>query len=451
MNDPAAPAVATSALEFFQDAQFVAFFRQVAPYIHSFRNCTFVIAFGGELVAEDRLNALVQDLSLLNALGIKLVVCHGSRPQVNEQMKLKGIEGQFERGMRITSKEALECAKEAAGEIRLDIEALFSQGLPNTPMQGARVRVISGNFVTARPVGVVDGTDYQHTGRVRKVDGEALKRAIDSDAVVLLSPLGFSPTGEAFNLAMEDVATKAAIALNADKLIFLTETPPLMDSNGEAITELEYDDAEKLLAANTFPEVESFFLTHAIKACKGGVERAHLVPYARDGACLLEVFTHDGIGTMITEEALEHLREATIDDVGSIISLIEPLEMDGTLVPRGRDKIEREINLFSVLEHDGRIFGCAMLSVFESEKMAEMACLVVSQEAQGTGDGERILKHIELRAKAAGVKKLFVLTTRTMHWFLKRGFVQATVEDLPRSRQSRYDWSRKSQILIKTL
>jgi amino-acid N-acetyltransferase len=451
MNEPITAAIAPSPLDFFQDAQFVAFFRQVAPYIHSFRNCTFVIAFGGELVAENRLNALVQDLSLLNALGIKLVVCHGSRPQVNEQMELKGIVGQFERGMRITTKEALECAKEAAGEIRLDIEALFSQGLPNTPMQGARVRVVSGNFVTARPVGVVDGIDYQHTGRVRKIDGEALKQSINADAVVLLSPLGFSPTGEAFNLAMEEVATQAAIALNADKLIFLTETPALIDADGEPITELEYDDAERLLASNTFPEVESYFLRHAIKACKGGVERAHLVPYSRDGACLLEVFTHDGIGTMITEEALESLREATIEDVGSIISLIEPLENDGTLVPRGRDKIERDLNLFSVLEHDGRIFGCAVLYEFPNEKMGEMACLVVSQQAQGTGDGERILKHIEQRAKAAGLKKIFVLTTRTMHWFLKRGFVQATIEDLPPARQSKYDWSRKSQVLIKTL
>jgi amino-acid N-acetyltransferase len=451
MNKPVESVAVPSALEFFQDAQFVAFFRQVAPYIHAFRGKTFVIAFGGELVEADRLNATVQDISLMHALGIKIVVVHGSRPQVNAQMALKGLTGRFERGIRVTDAPALECAKEAAGEIRLDIEALFSQGLPNTAMQNARVRVVSGNFVTARPVGVVDGVDYQHTGLVRKIDGEALRRAIDIGAIALLSPLGFSPTGEAFNLAMEDVATQTAIALNADKLIFLTDTPALRDAEGNPLTELEYDDAEKFLHTLPLGTNEADYLRHAIKACKGGVERSHLVPFMQDGASLLEVFTHDGIGTMVTEEALEALREATIDDVGSIIQLIEPLEADGTLVKRGREKIEREIDCFSVLEHDGVIFGCAALYKFEPESMGEMACLTVAPESQGTGDGERILKHIEQRAKGQGIKKLFVLTTRTMHWFIKRGFVQASIDDLPAARRTSYNRNRNSQVLIKTL
>jgi amino-acid N-acetyltransferase len=454
MNKPvestALPAAA-SALDFFQDAQFVAFFRQVAPYIHAFRGSTFVIAFGGELVEAERLNATVQDISLMHALGIKIVVVHGSRPQVNAQMALKGVQGKFERGVRVTDAAALECAKEAAGEIRLDIEALFSQGLPNTAMQNARVRVVSGNFVTARPLGVLDGIDYQHTGLVRRVDAEALRNVINSGAIALLSPLGFSPTGEAFNLAMEEVATQTAIALNADKLIFLTETAALAHADGSKIAELEYDDAEVLLKQNTFGENESDYLRHAIRACKGGVERTHIVPFAQDGATLLEVFTHDGVGTMITEEALEALREATIDDVGSIIQLIEPLEADGTLVKRGREKIEREIDCFSVLEHDGVIFGCAALYSFTAERMGEMACLTVAPESQGTGDGERILKHIEQRAKNLGLKKLFVLTTRTMHWFIKRGFVQASPDDLPSARKSSYNRNRNSQVLIKTL
>jgi amino-acid N-acetyltransferase len=442
---------ANTPAEFFQDAQFVAFFRQVAPYIHRYRNTTFVIGFGGELVADDRLNALVQDLSLLNALGVKIVVCHGSRPQVNEQLKLKGIEYEFGRGIQVTSKAALECAKEAAGEIRLDVEALFSQGLPNTPMDGARVRVVSGNFITARPLGVLNGTDYQHTGVVRRVDADAIRNALSANSAVLISPLGFSPTGEAFNLAMEDVATATAIALNADKLIFLTETPALLDADEQLITALEYDDAVKLLNSGTLPEVEAFYMRHIIKACQGGVERSHVVPFAQDGGVLLEVFTHDGIGTMVTEEVLESIREATIDDVGAILTLIEPLEADGTLVPRGRDKIERDIEAFSVLEHDGRIFGCAALYTFPGTDMAEMACLCVSAESQGMGDGDRILKHIEQRAKSIGIKRLFVLTTRTMHWFIKRGFVQSSVDDLPTDKQRIYNRNRNSQVLIKAL
>lgn len=437
-------------LQSSQAAQFVALFRSVAPYIHAFSGETFVIGFGGELVQAGKLNALVQDLSLIHALGIKLVIVHGSRPQVNEQLRLKGLETKFVGAHRITDPATLECAKEAAGEIRLDLEALFSQGLPNTAMQNARVRVISGNFVTARPVGVVNGVDYIHTGLVRKVDAQAIRMALDNHTVVLMSPLGFSPTGEAFNLAMEDIAVQTAIALNADKLMFLTETPALRDTQGHVITELEYDDAQALLDTQQIPEREAGYVRHLIKACKAGVERAHLVPFEQDGACLLEVFTHDGIATMITEEALEKLRVATIDDVGAILSLIEPLQNEGILVSRGSDIIERDIEQFSLLEHDGRIFGCAALYPF-SQHMGEMACLTVSVEAQGTGDGERILKHIEQRAKAAGMKQLFVLTTRAMHWFMKRGFVLSSVEKLPVERQASYNRERNSQVLIKKL
>ncbi|MEI8402342.1 MAG: amino-acid N-acetyltransferase, partial [Alcaligenaceae bacterium] len=163
----------------FAAAQFVRWFREVAPYVHAFRGKTFVVAFGGELVQANVLNTLVQDLSLLSALGIKLVLVHGSRPQVNEQLRLKGFEQQFGRGHAPMDANALECAKEAAGEIRLDIEAAFSQGLPNTPMSHAQIRVLSGNFVTARPTGIIDGVDYQHTGQVRKIDAEALRFAIE--------------------------------------------------------------------------------------------------------------------------------------------------------------------------------------------------------------------------------------------------------------------------------
>jgi amino-acid N-acetyltransferase len=443
MDNQNAPAPQTS-------AQFVDFFRSVAPYIHAFRGETFVIAFGGELVQAGKLNALVQDLSLIHALGIKLVIVHGSRPQVNEQLRLKGLEPKFVGANRITDASALECAKEAAGEIRLDLEALFSQGLPNTAMQNARVRVISGNFVTARPVGVLNGVDFMHTGFVRKVDAEAIRTSLNNNTVVLMSPLGFSPTGEAFNLAMEDIAVQTAIALNADKLMFLTETPSLRDAQGNILTELEYDDAETMLKAGQIPEVEANYVRHLVKACKGGVERAHLVPFEQDGACLLEVFTHDGIATMITEEALEKLRMATNDDVAAILSLIEPLIAEGILVSRGVDIIERDIEQFSLLEHDGKIFGCAALYPY-SQQMGEMACLTVSQDAQGTGDGERILKHIEQRAKAAGMKQLFVLTTRAMHWFMKRGFKPASIEDLPPERQASYNKGRNSQVLIKKL
>ena len=431
--------------------QFVAWLRSVAPYIHAFRGKTFVVAFPGELVRAGALPVLAHDLSLLHALGIKVVIVYGSRPQVEEQLALRNEQSRFHNGLRITDAVALECAKEAAGELRLDIEAAFSQGLPNTPMANAAIRVISGNFVVARPMGIIDGVDLEHTGLARKIAYETIHPILDNGGLVLLSPLGFSPTGEVFNLAMEDVAVAAAISLRADKLIFITETPMMTDSGGTAIHEVSAHQAQAVMESACLPADAAYYFSNAIRACQSGVPRSHIVPFSTDGSVLLEIFTHDGVGTMVSAQNLESLREASIEDVGGILRLIEPLEADGTLVKRGRELIEREVDYFSVIEHDGVIFGCAALYPFPAEKMAEMACLTVSPDSQAQGDGERLLKHLENRARAAGFKKLFVLTTRAAHWFLKRGFTNASLDDLPKDRQNMYNWQRKSLVLIKNL
>lgn len=431
--------------------QFVSWFRSVAPYIHAFRGQTFVVAFPGELVMSGALPVLAHDLSLLHALGIKIVIVHGSRPQVAEQLGLRNAECRFYKGVRITDPAALECAKEAAGEIRLDIEAAFSQGLPNTPMAHAAIRIISGNFITASPLGVIDGVDLELTGKTRRIAHEIIESILNADALVLLSPLGFSQTGEAFNLTMEDVAVSAAVALRAEKLIFITETPMMKDAAGADVRELSSHQAEAVLKADFLPPDSAFYLKYAIKASNRGTPRVHIIPFAMDGSTLLELFTHKGVGTMITYENVESLREATIEDVGGILKLIEPLEEAGVLVKRGRELIEREIEYFSVIEHDGIIFGCAALYPFPAEKMAEMACLIVKPEIQQQGDGERILKHMENRARAAGFTKLFILTTQTAHWFLNRGFVYASVDELPKDRQHMYNWQRKSLVLTKKL
>ncbi|MDP2005051.1 MAG: amino-acid N-acetyltransferase [Rubrivivax sp.] len=437
---------------------FVPWFRAVAPYIHAYRGKTFVVALAGEAIAAGKLNTFVQDLSILHAMGIKLVMVHGFRPQVTEQLAAKGQVSRFVRGIRVTDPVALDAAQEAAGQLRFEIEAAFSQGLPNTPMANATVRVVSGNFLTARPVGIVDGTDFIHSGLVRRVDSAAIRRAIDIGALVLLSPFGFSPTGEAFNLTMEDVATATAVALQADKLVFMTEMPGIREQQDDpesAIdTELSLAEAKRLLAAlpaPTLPTDTAFYLQHCVKACEGGVERSHILPYATDGALLLEVFTHDGVGTMVVDEKLESLREATSDDVGGILQLIEPFERDGTLVRRERTEIERDIDFYSVVEHDGIIFGCAALYPYPEAKTAEMAALTVSPQTQSQGDGERLLKRIEQRARAAGYASIFVLTTRTMHWFIKRGFTSVDPDWLPEARKRKYNWDRRSQVLVKKL
>ncbi|MCM5679923.1 amino-acid N-acetyltransferase [Schlegelella sp. S2-27] len=437
---------------------FVPWFRSVAPYIHAYKGETFVVAMAGEGIAAGKLNAFVQDLAILHAMGIKLVLVHGFRPQVNEQLAAKGHPARYSHGIRITDAVALDCAQEAAGQLRFEIEAAFSQGLPNTPMANATVRVVSGNFLTARPVGVVDGVDFQHSGVVRKVDGMAIRRAIDTGAVVLLSPFGFSPTGEAFNLTMEDVATSTAIALQADKLLFLTEIDGIHENQADPEspidTEIALPEAERLLASlpsPTQPTDTAFYLQHCVKACRAGVERTHILPFAVDGAVLMEVYTHDGIGTMVVDEKLESLREATADDVGGILQLIEPFERDGTLVKRSRTEIERDVSCYTVIEHDGVIFGCAALYPYPEARTGEMAALTISPQVQSQGDGERILKRIEQRARAMGLQSIFVLTTRTMHWFIKRGFQQVDPDWLPEARKRKYNWDRRSQVLVKKL
>ncbi|MCY7315075.1 MAG: amino-acid N-acetyltransferase [Rubrivivax sp.] len=437
---------------------FVPWFRAVAPYIHAYRGKTFVIGLAGEAIAAGKLNTFVQDLSILHAMGLKLVLVHGFRPQVNEQLAAKGHVSRYSHGVRITDAVALDAAQEAAGQLRFEIEAAFSQGLPNTPMANATVRVVSGNFLTAQPLGIVDGVDFQHSGLVRRVDQAAISRAIEIGAVVLLSPFGFSPTGEAFNLTMEEVATSTAIALQADKLVFIGEVAGIRekpdDTDSVIDTELSLAEAKRLMAtlpAPQGPTEPAFYLQHCVRACEGGVERSHILPFATDGALLLEVFTHDGVGTMVVDEKLESLREATADDVAGIIQLIEPFERDGTLVRRERTEIERDVGNYSVVEHDGIIFGCAALYPYPEARTAEMAALTVSPLSQGQGDGDRLLKRIEHRARGAGLQSLFVLTTRTMHWFIKRGFTQVDPDWLPEARKRKYNWDRRSQVLVKKL
>jgi amino-acid N-acetyltransferase len=440
---------------------FVPWFRSVAPYIHMHRGKTFVVGIAGEAIAAGKLQNLAQDLALIQSMGVKIVLVHGFRPQVNEQLAAKGHEPKYSHGIRITDEIALDCAQEAAGQLRYEIEAAFSQGLPNTPMAGSTVRVISGNFITARPVGIVDGVDFMHSGLVRKVDVLGITRTLEMGAMVLLSPFGFSPTGEAFNLTMEEVATSVATELQADKLIFLTETQgirvqpnePASDDN-PIDTELPLAVAKQLLASApspTQPTDLAFYLQHCVKACEEGVERSHILPFSVDGALLLEIYVHDGIGTMVVDEKLEELREATADDVGGILQLIEPFENDGTLVKRNRTEIERDVDHFTIIDHDGVIFACAALYPYPEAKTAEMAALTVSPQSQGQGDGEKILKRVEQRARAMGLNSIFVLSTRTMHWFLKRGFVQMDPDWLPEARKRKYNWDRKSQVLVKKL
>ncbi|ADE13173.1 amino-acid N-acetyltransferase [Sideroxydans lithotrophicus] len=441
---PAAPASSTP--------EFVAWFRSVAPYINAFRGKTFVVAFGGEVVADGKFIELTHDFNLLAALGIRLVLVHGARPQIEQRLVQNNIEGSYHRGIRLTDAETMQCVKEAVGRVRVEIEALLSLGLANSPMANADIRVAGGNFITAQPMGVINGVDLMHTGCVRKVDVAALRDRMEFGEVVLLSPLGYSPTGEVFNLTLEDVATATAIALDADKLIFLTDTDGVHNKDGELLKELTIVEASKLLSGKRkLPDDVGLFLPCAVRACEAGVARTHLVSRHTDGALLQELFSDEGIGTMVVESTLNTLREATIKDVGGILQLLQPLEAEGILVRRSRELLEREIARFVVLEHGHRIIGCAALYPFADEKAGELACLAVQPAYRDHGYGDILLKHIAKRAQEMKLQKLFVLTTRTAHWFIERGFKEVDVEQLPAQKKTLYNYQRRSKVFVRNL
>jgi amino-acid N-acetyltransferase len=430
---------------------FVRWFRQAAPYVHAFRGRTFVVAFGGELIAERaRFAQFVHDVNLLAALGIRLVLVHGARPQIEVELKAKGLRSRYAQGLRITDEAALVAVKHAAGVLRVEIEALLSQGLPNSPMAGARIRVASGNFITARPVGVVEGTDFQFTGMVRKVDAAAVARHLEDGDLVLMPNIGYSPTGEVFNLTWEDVAESIAVALKADKLLMFTDRLPT-DRKGEALAELTAREAQALLKKRDLGAQASRALEHALRALAAGVARAHLVARRTQGAILLELFTHSGVGTMITADPVQKLRTARVEDIAAIVTLIEPLEADGSLVKRSRELLEREIGNFQVVEHDGVLLGCAALYPYPEAKSAEFACLAVAPEYRDAGFGELLLQACEDRARALRIRRLFALTTRAAHWFLSQGFVAADVAALPTERRTLYNWKRGSKVFLKRI
>ncbi len=431
---------------------FVHWFRASSPYIHAHRGRTFVIAFGGEAVESPDFPSLIHDVALLHGLGIRLVLVHGARPQIETRLLERGAQMRYVGNLRVTDAAALACVKEAAGTVRVEIEALLSMGLANSPMAGARIRVASGNFVTARPLGVRDGVDFAHTGLVRRIDADALRARLEAGAIALIPPLGYSPTGEVFNLSAHDVATSTAIALSADKLICLIEGEGLCDTAGEPLSNLEPRQVDDLLARRTdLPDDLAQSLLGAANACRSGVKRVHLVNRTIDGALLKELFTRDGAGTLLTAEPYEGIRTARIEDVGGILELIDPLERQGTLVRRSREALETEIDHFTIMERDGMIIGCAALYPYADDGMAELACLAVHVQYQGGSRGDKLLSVLESDARRFGLQSLFVLTTQTAHWFLERGFREADIDILPMKKQALYNYRRNSKVFVKPL
>ncbi len=429
-------------------ASFVNWFRDSSPYIHAHRNRTFVIYFGGEAVLDAGLNALIHDFALLNSLGIRLVLVHGIRPQIDQRLQQLNHPSQFYQQLRITDATALQCVKESAGLVRVEIESFLSLGIANSPMAGAKVRVISGNFITAQPLGVLDGIDFQFTGKVRRVDSLAIRQQLDLGHVVLISPLGYSPSGELFNLSAEQVATEIAIALQAEKLILMTEQSCQSTETGQLIAQMtiaeteSFIDHEPQLAISTQCALRS-----AIHGCRSGVKRVHILNRKIDGALLIELFSRDGMGTLISSIEFEVLRPALLSDIPGILELIKPLQLQGFLVARSAEHLENTIEDYMVIDRDGLIIGCTALHIIPNSTAGLVACLAVHSDYQRSARGNQLLEHIFIKAKQNALHQLFALSTQTMHWFKERGFHDSHFAELPAALQENYNHLRNAKVL----
>jgi len=418
-------------------------FRDSSPYINAHRSKTFVLHLPGEAIDHDNFRNIVKDVLLLNSLGIRLIIVFGAAVQIDKRLIKENLSSTQHSQIRITTTEILPLIEEVIGKIRFDLEAALSKGIVNAPEGLRDVLVSSGNFLRAKPLGIVKGQDFQHTGCIRKVNTHALRQQLDANAIILISPLGNSPSGEIFTINSKEVAAEVASSLQADKLIFLCKEHGVTNEKGDLINEIQIEDIPE-------PTTPSFSaLSFAKDACQKGVNRCHLIGFAEDGALLEELFTRDGSGTQVTRSSYEQIRKAGPQDVGGIIELIRPLELDGALKKRPRELIEAEIEKFIVISRDGMIVSCAALYPFG--KQGELACLATHPTYRNNNRGEMLLKAIENEARQMALKTLFVLTTQSAHWFTERGFIEQSISTLPESKQSLYNFQRNSKFFEKPL
>lgn len=417
----------------------VDFFREAAPYIHGHRGKTFVIALSGETLKDERASEALNDIAVLSTLGARIVLVHGARPQIDEKLAENNHQTSIHNGLRITDKKTLEISKACIGAIRLEIENHLHQALNRPPIINSSLGIISGNFLTAKPLGVIDGVDYQHTGKLRKINHTLLNSLLDKGNIILVSPLGYSPTGQIYNVRYEEIAGHLSTHLNADKLIFLHNKQSLSDLPRQCnLTQLDKD----------LENTDNALLKEISKTMHDGVERVHLIDIENKGGLLLELYTRDGIGSMLTTQHYDEPRQAEANDINGIVQLIRPLEARGTLAKRSREQLELDIQKFCVIERDGLIIGCAALYPIQDSDMAELSCLAIHDDYRSGNRGVTLVDAIREKAEKSGLKRLLVLTTQSIDWFLERGFKELEISSLPQKRQHTYNTKRNSKALM---
>ncbi|CAL4323892.1 Amino-acid acetyltransferase [Buchnera aphidicola (Thelaxes suberi)] len=427
-------------------------FRRILPYINMHRGKKFVIFLTGDAINHSNFSDIINDIGLLHSLGIHIVIVFSIYPQIQSYLKKNNIEYLLHKNIHVTTSKILNSAKKISGKVQLEITAKLSMSICNTPLQGANISVVSGNFIIAQPLGVDEGIDYFHTGKVRRVNFEEINRQLYNNSIVLIGPIASSVTGECFNINSEEIANYVSLKINAKKLIGFFDQKGIIDDSNQIISELISEKLHKYIKSFSIQQEYSYeftrFLEGVINSSRHGVSRIHLISYKDKGSLLQELFSSNGIGTQIVMESSEKIQKASIHDIGGILNLIKPLEKKGILVRRSREQLEIEIKNFTIIKKDNLIISCVALYPFFQEQIGEMACLAVHPDYRSVSRGESLLNEVILQAKKLNLKKIFVLTTHSIHWFQEKGFIPTSINFLPDSKKKMYNYKRGSKILI---
>jgi amino-acid N-acetyltransferase len=417
--------------------------RGILRYVPQFREKTFVIAADGAIVDDDNFGNILTDVAVLRSLNIRTVLVHGASAQIQTLAEEKVAEPSDLEGSGVTDADTLQLALSAAN--RLTHEVL--EGLSAADLRGA-----STNAVTAHPLGILRGVDHLFTGRIERVDAELLQTLLSNGIVPVVPPLGTDGDGRSYRVNSDSVAVEVAKALGAVKLLYFTTAEGLF-VGGTLARQIAVDDLALALDAKAIAPRQVSKARHAVAACRAGVPRVHVVDGRVDEGLLAEVFSNEGIGTLVFANEYRQIRRARRRDVRSIQQLIQPSVENEELLPRTQAAIERQIDDYYVYEVDRNPVGCVALHVFPEEKKGELACLSVRTSHEHQGIGLRMVQFVEERAREAGLEVLFALSTQAFNFFRsKGGFVDGVPEDLPAVRRERYEQSgRRSRILVKTL
>jgi amino-acid N-acetyltransferase len=417
--------------------------REILRYVPQFRDKTFVIAVDGAVVEDDNFGNLLLDIALLRSLRIGVALVHGAGHQIRRLAAQTGQTPSNTDGTGVTDPATLELALTAANRVTHEI----LEGLSVVDLRGAY-----SNLLVAHPAGILQGLDYQLTGRVERVDTVGLQALLDHDIVPVIAPLGCDGEGHTYRLNSDAVAVEVAKTLRAVKLIFITGSEGVRRGE-ELLRQLSVDEAEGILKRHCaeVPAVMVSKLEHAVRAARDGVPRVHIIDGRVEEGLLAEVFSNEGIGTLVHANEYQAIRPAHKRDVRAIFNLIRAGMEKDELMRRSRGDIERQVEDFFVFEVDGNPVGCVAVHHYPAEGKAELACMCVDAKYENQGIGAKLMHYAEDQARAAGARQLFLLSTQTFNYFMQKGgFRPGALDDLPPSRRERYERSgRHSQVLLK--